>query len=86
MSGTTWGKEFELFDGFYSISDIQGHLEYFMKKRETLTDKPPIQIYVNKIQKRVKFKIKSGYYLELLTAEAMNKKSRKTRMARMCHD
>ena len=31
-----------------------------------LAGKPPVQIYVNKIQNRITFKIKSEYYLELL--------------------
>ena len=33
------------------------------------SNKPSVQIYVNKIGKRVTFKIKSGYSLELLTSE-----------------
>ena len=32
---------------------------------------PSIKIYVNKIENSVTFKIKSGYYLELLTPETM---------------
>ena len=32
---------------------------------------PSIRIYVNKIENRIMFKIKSGYYLELLTPETM---------------
>ena len=35
------------------------------------TDKPSVQIYVNKIENRVIFLIKSGYSLELLTSERM---------------
>ena len=34
-------------------------------------DKPSVQIYVNKIEIRVTFKIKNGYSLELLTSETM---------------
>ena len=34
-------------------------------------DKPAVQIYVNNIENRVTFKIKSGYSLELLTSETM---------------
>ena len=34
-------------------------------------DKPSIQIYVNKIENRVTFRIKNGYSLELLTPETM---------------
>ena len=36
-----------------------------------MTDSPAIGIYVNKIEHRVTYKIKRGYYLELLTLEAM---------------
>ena len=43
---------------------------FFFKKGED-TDKPSIQIYVNKIENRVTFKIKNGYSLELLTPETM---------------
>ena len=32
---------------------------------------PSIKIYVNKIENRITFKIKKGYYLELLTPEIM---------------
>ena len=35
------------------------------------TDKPLVQIYVNKIENMVTFKIKDGYSLELLTRETM---------------
>ena len=34
-------------------------------------DKPSVKIYVNKIESRIKFKIKNGYSLELLTSETM---------------
>ena len=36
-----------------------------------LTDKPLIKIYVKKIQNRITFKIKSGYFLELSSPETM---------------
>ena len=42
-----------------------------MKKRRENTDKPSVQIYVNKIENRITFKIKDGYSLELLTKETM---------------
>ena len=50
------------------ISDIQVHFEYIMKKKkhQTVTDNPPIRIYVNKIKNRITFKIKTGYYLQFL--------------------
>ena len=71
ISGATLDEEFELPDGSYSVSDIQGYFQCIIKKHETLEDNPPVQIYVNKIQNRVTFNIKSGYYLELLTPETM---------------
>ena len=35
------------------------------------TDKPSVQIYVNKIENRITFKVKDGYSLELLTKKTM---------------
>ena len=40
-------------------------------KHDTLTDNPSIMIYVNKIENRITFKIKTGCYLKLLTLEMM---------------
>ena len=58
-------------DGSYSISDIQDYFEFIIKKHETLTENPPIQIYPNKIKNRIVFKVKTGYKLELLSPETM---------------
>ena len=58
-------------DGSYSISDIQDYFKYILEKHGEDIDKPSVQIYVNKIENRVKFKIKNGYSLELLTSETM---------------
>ena len=58
-------------DGSYSISDIQEYFKYILKKHGENTDKPSIQIYVNKIENRITFKIKNGSSLELLTKETM---------------
>ena len=58
-------------NGSYSVSDIQDYFEYIIKKHETITDNPPVQIYANKIKNRIVFKIKTGYKLELLTKETM---------------
>ena len=49
----------------------QDYFEYILKKHGENTDKPSIQIYVNKIKNRITFKIKKGYSLELLTKETM---------------
>lgn len=44
--------------GSYSVSYIQGYFEYIIKRHETFTDESPIQIHINKIQNKNKFKIK----------------------------
>ena len=71
ISAPTWNEEFTLPDGSYSVSDIQDYFEYILRKHRENTDKPSIQIYINKIENRITFKIKSGYSLELLTQETM---------------
>ena len=64
-------NEFELPDGSYSVSDIQYYFKYILKKYGTITDKTSIIIYVNKIENRLTFQIKAGYYLEILMPETM---------------
>ena len=71
ISAPTWNEEFKLPDGSYSVSDIQDYFEYIMKKHGEDIDKPSVMIYVNKIENRVTFKIKSGHSLELLSPETM---------------
>ena len=71
ISAPTWNDEFELPYGSYSISDIQDYFEYILKKHGEDIDKPSVQIYVNKIENRVTFKIKNGYSLELLIPKTM---------------
>ena len=71
ISAPTWSDEFELPDRSYSISDIQDYFEYILKKRSESVDDPPIEIFVSKNENRITFKIKNGYYLELLTPETM---------------
>ena len=58
-------------DGSHSIADIQDYFEFIIKKYETLTENPPVQIYPNKIKNRIAFKIKTGYKLDLLNPETM---------------
>ena len=36
-----------------------------------MTENPPVQIYVDKIENRIVFKIKTAYKLELLTPKTM---------------
>ena len=71
ISALTWSEEFKLLDGSYSTSDILDYFEYILKKHSENVDNPSIRIYVNKIENRITFKIKSGYYLELLIPETM---------------
>ena len=71
ISAPTWNNRLKLPDGLYSVSDIQHYFEYIFKKHAENTDKPSVQIYLNKTEKRVTFKIKNGYSLELLTPETM---------------
>ena len=71
ISAPTWNDTFDLPDGSYSIADIQDYFEFIIKKHETLTENPPVQIYPNKIKNRIVFKIKTGYKLELLSPETM---------------
>ena len=71
ISAPTWNDTFDLSDGSYSISDIQDYFEFIIKKHETLTENPPIQIYRNKIKSRIIFKVKTGYKLELLSPETV---------------
>ena len=67
ISAPTWKEEFKLPNGSYSVSDIQYYLKYILKKHDTVTDNPSVMTYVNKVKNRIIFKIKTGYYLELLT-------------------
>ena len=71
ISAPTWNEIFELPYGSYSISGIQDYFEYILKKHSENVDNPSIRIYLNKIENRITFRIKSGYYLELLTLETM---------------
>ena len=71
ISAPTWPEKFKLPDGSYLISDIQDYFEFILKKHSESVDNPSIKIYVNKIEKRVIFKIKNGCYLELLTPDTM---------------
>ena len=67
----TWNDTFDVPDGSYSIAALQNYFEYIIKKHETITDVSPVLIYVNEINNRIVFKIKSGYKLELLSKETM---------------
>ena len=53
------------------MSDIQDYFEYILKKHSESVDNPSIRMYINRTENRITFKIKNGYYLELLTPETM---------------
>ena len=71
ISVPPWKDIFNLPDGSYSVSDIQDYFEYIIKKHGTIADKPPVQIYDNKIKNMIVFKVKTGYKLELLTEQTI---------------
>ena len=71
ISAPTSNEEFDLPGGSYSLSDIQDYFEYILKKHEAIADNLSIKIYVNKIENRIMLKIKTEYYLELLTPETI---------------
>ena len=67
-------------------------LSIFKKKHNGKIDNPSLRIYVNKIENRITFKIKTGYYLKLLTPETMkllgstkNNKITNIKMVQMYH-
>ena len=53
------------------VSIIQDYFECIIKKHEALSDNLPVKIYVINFQTRIKFKIKTGCYLELLIPDTM---------------
>ena len=57
ISAPTRNVKFELPDRSHSISNIQDYFEYILKRQNEKID--------------ITFKIKTGYYLELLTPETM---------------
>ena len=63
LSAPTWNDTFDMLDGSYSIAALQHYFEYIIKKHKTIADVSPVLIYVNEINNRVVFKIKTGYQL-----------------------
>ena len=59
ISAPTWNETFDLPDGSYNISEIQNHIEYIIKKHETIRETAIV------------YTIKTGYKLELLSKETM---------------
>ena len=71
ISAPTWNETFDLPAGSCNIPEIQGYIEYIIKKQETIGETAPILVFANTINNRIVFKIKSGYKLELLSKETM---------------
>ena len=67
ISVPTWNEEFELPDGSYSVSNIRDYFKNIIEKHKEVTNIPPIRIYINQIENRITFRIKTGYHVELLT-------------------
>ena len=59
ISAPTQKEKFELPNGSYLISDVQDYSEYTLKTHGEKIDNPSIRINVNKIGKRIIFKIKT---------------------------
>ena len=45
-------------------------IKFIIKKHETSTTVPSIDVYINRINNRLMFKIKDGYKVDLQTPEA----------------
>ena len=71
ISAPTWNDKFELPDVSYSATNIQDYFEYILKTHGKNINNPSVRIYVNKIENRITFKVKTGYYLKLLTPATM---------------
>ena len=72
--------KYQLQHGMINLNYLLDHILYqifkiilinILKKHGEIIDNPSVRIYVNKIENRIIFKIKTGYYLELLTPETM---------------
>ena len=48
-SAPMWNHKFEIPDGLYSVSYIQGYSEHIIKKHVAMTNNSPIRISENKI-------------------------------------
>ena len=70
-SAPTWNDTFDLLGSSYSIEDIKDYFEFIIKKYETVTGNPPVQIYPNKIKSRIVLKIKTGYKSKLFSSQTV---------------
>ena len=47
------------------LTDIQDYMKYIIEKHETVTAIPPMQVFINRFNNRLVFKIKDECRLEL---------------------
>ena len=61
-SGPTLSETFDLPDGSYEISDIQGYFLKMIQKHEKVENNQnsPLLMYTNNVRNRLNFKIKTG--------------------------
>ena len=73
MAWTIWITWWITWITWLFISDIQDYsdIEYIFEKRRKKTVNPSMKIYINRIENRITFEIKTGYYLELLSPGTM---------------
>ena len=75
----------------YAVSDIQNYFECILTKHNENINNLSIRLYVNTAENKITFKIKLGYYFELLTPETIEllgsttNKITKEKMVKMCH-
>ena len=58
-------------DKYAALSSLSIYYTWKNIKKSYKSNNPSIMIYVNDIENRITFKIKTGYYLELLTPEGI---------------
>ena len=67
ITAPTWNEEFELPDGSYTVSDINDYFQFIIKKQQTEED--GLIVYINKIENRITFKLKTGWSLTFMTQQ-----------------
>ena len=67
ITAPTWNEEFELPDGSYTVSDINDYFQFIIKKHQTEED--GLIVYINKIENRITFKLKTGWSLTFMTQQ-----------------
>ena len=83
ISAPTWNDRLELPNGSNSVSDIHDYFEYIIKKHETLSDNPPIKLYVNK--KKSYPKLREGIILNFYHLKIKNKVTKNKNGENMPH-